>query len=29
MNYLIMFPIGAMAALYLLIIWQCYRHCEW
>jgi len=29
MNYLIVLPIAAMATLYLFIIWQCYRHCEW
>jgi hypothetical protein len=29
MNYLILFAVGAVAGLHLLIIWQCYRHCEW
>jgi hypothetical protein len=29
MNYLILLAIGAMALLYLFVIWQCYRHCEW
>ena len=29
MNYWIMSGIGAVAALYLLIIWECSRHPEW
>ena len=29
MNYLILLATGAMVVLYLFIIWQCYRHCEW
>jgi len=29
MNYLIVFTTGAMAMLYLLIIWECLRHPEW
>lgn len=29
MNYLIFFPTGAAAGLYLLIIWECLRHTEW
>ena len=29
MNYMIMFATGAVASLYLLIIWECLRHREW
>jgi len=29
MNNLIIFATGAVAGLYLLIIWECLRHPEW
>jgi hypothetical protein len=29
MNYVIVFATGAVAGLYLLIIWECLRHPEW
>ena len=29
MNYLIAIGTASMAALYLVIIWECFRHPEW